>query len=138
MKPLEPSTLPEETLKKNRVAKNRAGGKWSEARYFAFIRSALRRASSKWPVKFDVKNKARRAKPLHGKGRHRFEYQCAECKKWWQDKETAVDHITPAGTLRCYEDLPRFVETLFCEEDNLQVLCHGCHGLKTDRERKGQ
>ena len=126
------------STKKQKVPKTRANGKWTEARYFAFIRSALRRASSKWPVKFDVKNEGRRKKPLHTHGRHRFEYQCNECNRWFPDKEVAIDHINPAGTLRTYEDLPRFVETLFCEKDNLQILCHGCHGVKTASERKAR
>jgi 5-methylcytosine-specific restriction endonuclease McrA len=122
----------------SRSIKTRAGGKWSEARFFAFIRSALRRASNKWPVKFDVKNNARRHKPLHKAGRHRFEYLCAACSKWYADKECAVDHIRPVGALKSFDDLPRFVETLFCEEDNLQILCHDCHTLKTARERRGE
>jgi 5-methylcytosine-specific restriction endonuclease McrA len=119
-----------------KVEKHRANGRWSEARYFAFIRSALRRASSKWPVKFDVKNEARRKKPLHTHGRHRFEYQCKACDKWFPDKEVTVDHIKPAGVLKSYSDLPSFVEILFCEKDNLQVLCEECHKTKTAKERK--
>jgi hypothetical protein len=51
------------------------------------------------------------------------------------DKEVAVDHIVPAGQLRSFDDLPKFVEILFCEADNLQVLCHACHGRKTLNER---
>jgi hypothetical protein len=52
------------------------------------------------------------------------------------DKEVSVDHIIPAGSLRSFSDLPQFVEILFCEADNLQVLCHACHGRKTLNERK--
>jgi hypothetical protein len=121
---------------RSRVPKTRAGGLWTEARYFSFLRSALRRASSKWPVKFQVKNEHRRNKPPLTEGRHKFEYQCAKCKKWYQDKEVAIDHIEPAGSLKKYGDLPRFVETLFCEADNLQILCHPCHTVKTAKERK--
>ena len=35
---------------------------------------------------------------------------------------------------RHYDDLPKFVETLFCEQDNLQVLCKTCHDEKTKLE----
>jgi hypothetical protein len=38
--------------------------------------------------------------------------------------------------LKCYDDLPSFVSTLFCESDNLQVLCKQCHKAKTAEERK--
>jgi len=121
---------------KHRVARTRADGNWTEARYFSFIRSALRRASSKWPVKFSVKLAARRKKPLHSAGKHRYEYCCAICNGYFPDKDVAVDHIKPAGSLKSYDDLPRFVELLFCEADNLQVVCHPCHAVKTTKERK--
>jgi 5-methylcytosine-specific restriction endonuclease McrA len=38
--------------------------------------------------------------------------------------------------LKTYNDLPAFVKNLFCEEDNLQVLCKPCHDVKTKEERK--
>lgn len=111
----------------------RAGGKWTEARYWQFIRSALRRAFMRYPVKTAVLNENR--KTVKGK-RHKFEYQCASCKKWYMNKEVQVDHITPAGSLKSYDDLPQFVETLFCEGDNLQILCLDCHKAKTRQERQ--
>lgn len=74
-------------------------------------------------------------KAVTGK-RHRVEYQCAECKDFFKSKEVQVDHIEPAGSLKTYEDLPRFVERLYCEADKLQVLCKECHKVKTAEERK--
>jgi 5-methylcytosine-specific restriction endonuclease McrA len=46
-----------------------------------------------------------------------------------------VDHIIPAGTLTCSSDLAGFIERLFCEQENLQVLCERCHDAKTKLER---
>ena len=116
------------------VKKDRAGGTWSESRYFGFIRSALRRAFIKYPVKYSVKNAASR--PYVGSDKRRKkEYQCAVCDNWFADKEVAVDHIIPCGSLKTYSDLPKFVETLFCEADNLQVVCKDCHQIKTNEER---
>lgn len=66
----------------------------------------------------------------------KYEYQCNECKGWFPDKQINVDHIIPAGTLTCSADLAGFIERLFCEQDNLQVLCTGCHDAKTKSERK--
>jgi 5-methylcytosine-specific restriction endonuclease McrA len=61
-----------------------------------------------------------------------------ESKKISKDLLTGkinVDHRIPAGTLRCADDLPGFVERLFCEVDNLQVLCTTCHDRKTQNEK---
>jgi len=116
------------------VEKTRAGGTWSSARYFSFIRSLLRRGFMKYPVKFQVKNEASR--PYKGSDKRRKkEYQCAVCDGWFADKEVAVDHIVPCGSLKSYEDLPRFVSTLYCEANNLQVVCNTCHQIKTNGER---
>jgi 5-methylcytosine-specific restriction endonuclease McrA len=123
----------------SKVAKHRAGGRWSEARFFSFIRSALRRASMKWPVKTDCLIAARRPRTeASGEGKHTYEYQCAECEFYWQGKDVAVDHITSAGSLKTFADLPGFVERLFCELKGLQVLCKACHTIKTNHEKRGK
>ncbi len=115
--------------------KTRAGETWTESRYWTFIRSALRQAWSKYPVKYQVLNNNRR--PFIGADkRTKWEYQCAECKQWFKAKEVQVDHIKSAGSLKSYEDLPDFVRRLFCEADNLQVMCKPCHKTKTQEERK--
>lgn len=50
-------------------------------------------------------------------------------------KEVQIDHIEPAGSLKGFDDLPGFVERLFCEVDGLQVLCKdGCHNKKTHKK----
>lgn len=114
--------------------KTHAGGTWTKARYFGFIRSALRSAWSRYPVKWQVLEAAKRK--YAGKDRRiKWEYQCNSCKGWFLAKEIQVDHITPAGSLKDYTDLPKFVSNLFCESDNLQVLCKECHNTKTQEER---
>lgn len=118
-----------------RGVKNKAGGTWTTARYFSFIRSALRRAWTKYPVKYAVLDKAKQ--PYTGTDkRTKWVYTCASCNSTFKATEVNVDHITPAGTLRDYSDLPEFVKNLFCEADNLQVLCKECHDVKTKEERK--
>lgn len=115
-----------------RGVKNKAGGTWTTSRYFSFIRSALRQAWSKYPVKFQVMNAAKKDVDW---GRTRYAYQCADCKELFKATDVQVDHIKPAGSLKTYKDLPKFVETLFCESDNLQVLCKECHAKKTKEEK---
>ena len=103
---------------------------WTESRYWAFIRSALRMAWSKYPVKFQVLADARRPSKSKNK-KLKWEFQCATCNKWYPQKEIAVDHIVACGTLSSYNDLPVFVRRLFCKKEELQVLCDKCHNKKT-------
>ena len=110
-----------------RVERTRAGETWTEARYFGFIRSALRKAWSRYPVRFQVLAEARRNKPKNKEGRHKFEFRCSKCKKWKQQKEVEVDHIVSCGSLKKYDDLPGFVERLLCEKEDLRVVCKPCH-----------
>ena len=114
-----------------RVERTRAGETWTESRYWGFIRSLLRRGFTRYPVKHQVKKASARTK----KGSKRFEYHCNSCRKWFPNSQVEVDHIVGAGSLKCAEDLPGFVTRLYCEADNMQVLCKTCHLKKTNAER---
>jgi 5-methylcytosine-specific restriction endonuclease McrA len=115
--------------------KVRNAGTMTESAFWSFIRSALRQKSRWWKPITECKMKARRAYKGPSK-RQKFEYQCNSCKLWFPEKQINVDHIKPAGSLNCKEDLAGFVERLFCELDNLQVLCEKCHDVKTKLEKK--
>ena len=121
-------------VKRQRVPRTRAGETWTESRYFQFIRSALRQAFSRYPVKYQAKDAAKR-ELKEKKGRQKYEYQCARCLRWYPNKEVELDHIVPAGSLKTYDDLPGFVERMFCEADGLQVLCRECHLEKTAEDK---
>jgi 5-methylcytosine-specific restriction endonuclease McrA len=70
--------------------------------------------------------------------RQKFAYECGPCKGLFKAKDVQVDHIQPAGSLLSRQDLPQFVERLYCGEDGLQVLCKQCHQIKTNKERKSE
>ena len=110
-----------------------AGNNWTKARYFQFIRSVLRQAFQRYPVKQIVKNENR--KPVVGK-RHKWVYTCEHCEGEFMDKEIQVDHIKPTGSLNEYSDLPGFVQRLYCEKADMQILCKPCHLIKTANERR--
>ena len=108
---------------------------WTTSRYWTFLRSGLRSLSRKWPPIYEALHKARR--PYTGTNkRKKWEYQCKCCSNWFDAKSVAVDHRVPCGELKCYDDLPGFVERLFCGVDKLDVLCHDCHDAKTKYERE--
>ena len=68
--------------------------------------------------------------------RQKWEYVCAKCGWTYKATEVQIDHIIPCGTLKSYDDLPGFVERLFCEVEGFQVLCKPCHQEITNEERK--
>ena len=120
--------------KKSRVVKTRNAGTMSESAFWSFIRSALRQKSRWWKPITQCKLNAKR--PYKGPlKRQKFEYQCNHCKEWFPEKKINIDHIIPAGSLNCADDLGPFVERLFCEVDNLQCLCEKCHDVKTKLEK---
>ena len=107
---------------------------WTQSRFFSFIRSALRSAFNRYPPKYEALKQAR--KEVKGKGRQKWSYTCAACDGEFMQKDVQVDHRIPAGTLRSFDDLPAFCERLFCGVDGLDILCKGCHRIKTAEERK--
>lgn len=122
-------------VKRVKAVKTRNAGTMTESAFWSFIRSGLRQKSRWWKPITECKLKAKRAYKGPNK-RQKFEYQCASCEKWFPEKQINVDHVIPAGSLNCAADLPGFVERLFCEIDNLQVLCEKCHDKKTKLEKK--
>jgi 5-methylcytosine-specific restriction endonuclease McrA len=107
------------------------GGTWSKARFMGFLRSALRKASTRWGPKNEVKRAARRAYKGPN-NRQKWEYRCEICGLYFSGKEVEVDHIIPCGSLTCLEELPGFARRLFCEVDGLRVLCKECHATRVD------
>lgn len=115
----------------------RNGGKWTESRYQSFVKSVLRSGSRKWPPKFETLNSAKRGKQVNAKtGRLAEHYECAECHKLFPAKDVQCDHIKPVVPVTGFETWDNVIENLFCEEDNLQVLCKPCHKLKCQEERQ--
>lgn len=117
--------------------KPRNSGRWTEARFTQFIRSAIRAAFRRWPPKFDVLRNAfteARLNPLSGRmAKH---YRCAECDKDFPMKGVQVDHKHPVvHPKRGFEGWDTYIQRMYCEAKGLQVLCKVCHALKSKRER---
>jgi len=118
------------TKRVSKVIKNRNAGTMSEAVFWQFIRNTLRKRSLAWRPITLCRDRAKR-KYVGTNTRQKYEYQCNHCKNWFKATEIAVDHIVPVGSLTCAADLPSFIEGLFCEVDNFQVLCKTCHDAKS-------
>ena len=121
-------------MKRQLKPKPRNNGTMTEAAFWSFIRSSLRRRTMVWKPVNEAKREARR--PYVGENKRRkWEYKCAACEGYFSDKEIDVNHKIPAGTLTCGKDLEGFVERLFCEKEHLEVLCKNCHKALTKEQR---
>ena len=112
------------------VLKPRCGGKMTEAAFWSWLRSQLRRSSMKWAPLYKALERVKRPNQSANK-RLKWEFQCEECNNWFPRKGVEVDHDPPVGSLRSAEDLAGFVTRLFCEEDHLRILCVACHHVRT-------
>lgn len=127
--------------KKRKATKKRAinrpycGGTMTSSQFFGFIRAALRNKFTRWAPKYAALKEAQR--PYKGSDkRTKWLYECAITGKLFKQSEVEVDHVTPCGSLRCFEDLPEFTRRLFCEKEGLQVVSKEAHKAKTAAERK--
>lgn len=116
--------------------KVRNSNQWTEARFRSFIRSNIRRASMKWGPIIDILKEARVERGI---------YLCNGCKQevpattkvdGKRVKNVHVDHIIPITDptvgFTTWDDL---IDRMFCEKENLQVLCNECHTIKTNEEK---
>lgn len=112
-------------------------GQWTAARFNSFVKSALRSASQRWPPRYTCLHKAKRGKKVNWKtGRLAEHYECNSCKKEFPQKEVQVDHILTIIPLTGFTSWDDVINRMFCEDDNLQVLCKECHSNKTKLEKE--
>lgn len=110
---------------------------WTEGRLKAFIVSGLRAAYRRFPNKFETLKEAFVGKKENKKTkRMSSHYTCNNCKEEFPSADVQVDHIEPVvDPVVGFVDWNTFIERLFCEKSNLQVLCKTCHNEKTNREK---
>jgi 5-methylcytosine-specific restriction endonuclease McrA len=118
---------------------SRNAGSWTEGRYRAFITSVLRSGFRRWPPKYKALNAAcvgvLKNKKTKRDGKH---YTCALCSKVHPSSNVQVDHILPVVAPEGFDTWGTYIERLFCEQDNLQVVCKPCHKKKSASERKAR
>lgn len=118
--------------------KTRNGNTWTESQFNSFIKSMLRRGSTRWGPKYVCKKNARvPEKYPNSKGRLVFHSLCASCNQVFPETECSVDHIDPVIDPSVgFQSWDEVIERIFCEVDGLQVLCKDCHDKKTKEEKE--
>lgn len=117
--------------------KTRCSGQWTEARFNSFIRNQLRGATRKWAPISETKKEANVSRGV---------YKCASCEQLVPPtvkqgrkriNNIFVDHIDPIVDPKVgFQGFDVFIERMFCEKDNLQLLCGECHDKKSMEERR--
>lgn len=115
----------------------RNNGRWTEARYRSFVTSALRSASRRWPPKYETLKEAFVDRITNKKtGKLAAHYKCASCMQLYPAKDVQVDHINPVvDPATGFVSWDVYIDRMFCEGINLQVLCTVCHKEKTGKEK---
>lgn len=91
-----------------------------------FARSALRRASTRWPPKNEAMASARIERGI---------YACAKCAQHFRRKEIQVDHKDPVIPLTGSDiTLDEEAQRLFVYKHGYQILCLSCHKRKSAEE----
>ncbi len=117
--------------------KKRNGGEWTDSRFRSFVTSALRAASRRWPPKYKALKEAFVGRKTNKKtGKLAMHYKCAECKKQFVAADVQVDHVLPVVDPKVgFVSWDMFIDRIFCEIENLQVMCKPCHKVKTELEK---
>lgn len=94
-----------------------------------WLTNKLRRLSYQWTPRKAVQKAARVS---------RGKYRCNSCLgENFGPTDIQLDHILPVIDEEIgFVDWNTYIDRLFCEEDNFQVLCKPCHASKTFFEQE--
>jgi 5-methylcytosine-specific restriction endonuclease McrA len=69
------------------------------------------------------------------KDRSYLKYRCVDCANIFRSSEIKRDHIEPIISIYDAENgIEDILERAFCGIENLQLLCKGCHDIKSRLE----
>lgn len=87
------------------------------------------------------KIKLKIGKHKNGNDKFKVYFVCSECNHNFEQEDVEVDHIAELHTIEGLwsttpfdenlDNIMIWLQTLFCLQDNLQVLCKRCHARKT-------
>ena len=103
----------------------------TESQIMSLVRGAIR---EKWAY-CDTKLAYLNMKTLPDEDpstRRRWKVQCEDCGKWFKKSDVAVDHKIGGHSLKTPEELFDFYDKIInIGFDDLQILCHADHDIKT-------
>jgi 5-methylcytosine-specific restriction endonuclease McrA len=100
--------------------------KKSRSKLQSWLVQRLRRISYAWPDRQKAYQNARV---------ERGRYKCAICDNIFGPKEVQLDHIVPViDPHQGFTDWDDYIKRMFVDVSGFQVLCKGCHAIKTHQE----
>lgn len=110
----------------------------TEAKFVAWLQSALRSVWAKHPSKLTLLQRKRIPLKTGGSKKPIFHVQCEHCKQLFKLRDIEVNHKNKCGGLSDLSKLDNFVRNLLLvQPEDLELLCHDCHGIVTYMERYG-
>lgn len=93
-----------------------------------WIRNSIRKLSYRWPARYRAKVAARV---------ERGKYRCSNCQQIFRDKDVELDHKEPVISVeKGFVDWNEFIDRLFVEQSEYNVLCIPCHTKKSIKENE--
>lgn len=120
-------------------------GIWStQAKFMAWVRGGIRAGLwKKHPVKLEfLKKHTVMIENTNPRSKKRFPLvkgaRCVLCGELHGQADIEVDHKSGNHALRSMDDLRAFIEAMIMVNfDSLQLVCKGCHRIKTYAEKQG-
>lgn len=105
-----------------------------------WIINALRRASFRYPPAIKAIKKSKTdyyIKAKNGNDVKRVDFTCVACKKSGLKRtQVNLDHVVPVVGPEGFVDWNTYIERMFCDEDNFQIICSECHTKKSLKENE--
>ena len=113
----------------------------TESAFYGWIRGILRKGWSRHPVKLEYIKQNRKRIPnpnVNGRVSEVWGMTCQQCGNDFVQSQIEIDHLNPASSLRCKEDIQGFVERLlFITFDDIEAVCLECHAIRTFSQKQG-
>lgn len=126
-----------EELTKRRGKFCKEAQKNTEKKQLSVVRSAIRKAWMRHPVKL-LKLELATTGDYDDSNRRTWKRQCEQCKQWFKNDDVQVDHIIGEHKMTTFDDIPNFARSILdVTLDDLQLLCKPCHDIKGYAEGQG-